>query len=89
MTNGIYGFIIALILGKMEKKQMSLKQFRTNCQKTQQELSKEIKTKRSTYSMWECGKSQPPLNKIPLLANALNVSESEIIECFKAIKKEI
>ena len=68
---------------------MSLKQFRTNCQKTQQELSKEIKTKRSTYSMWECGKSQPPLNKIPLLANALNVSESEIIECFKAIKKEI
>ena len=66
-----------------------LKDIREDNDINQETMSQILGVPRSTYSMWECGKSQPPLNKIPLLANALNVSESEIIECFKAIKKEI
>ncbi len=49
---------------------------------TQFELSKILKVSQSTVSMWEIGKSKPPITKISLLAEALNVSESEILKCF-------
>lgn len=61
---------------------MNFKNLREKSQKSQQLLAEEIGVKRTTLTMWENGKSNPPLNKIPLLANALNVSELEIIQCF-------
>lgn len=60
---------------------MSLKELRLKCQKTQQEIAQLVGAKRSTYSMWESGKAQPPLNKISALAVALNVSTGEIVSC--------
>lgn len=62
---------------------MGLKELRKKNSIPQKELAKLLSVKQSTVSMWETGKSTPPLNKIPLLARALNVSESEIIDCFK------
>lgn len=58
---------------------MSLKDFRKKCQLTQQGLAKSIGVNRSTYTMWERGKTKPPLNKIYALAIALNVSVVEIV----------
>ena len=62
---------------------MNFKNLREKSQKSQQLLAEEIGVKRTTLTMWENGKSNPPLNKIPLLANALNVSELEILQCFQ------
>ena len=60
---------------------MNLKELRLKRQITQQDLSRAIRVNRSTYAMWESGKAQPPLNKIILLASALNVSPGEIVNC--------
>lgn len=60
---------------------MDLKELRLKCQKTQQEIAQLVGAKRSTYSMWESGKAQPPLHKIFLLASAMNVSPGEIVSC--------
>ena len=66
---------------------MNLKELRLKCQITQQDLAKAISVNRSTYAMWESGKSQPPLNKISALASALNVSAGEIVSCILAIRQ--
>lgn len=60
-----------------------LKQLRENAKLTQAELSKKINVKQATMSLYENGKRTPPLNKIGALAKALNVSEADIIACFK------
>ena len=61
---------------------MSIKELRLKSQITQQEIASAISVNRSTYAMWESGKVKPPLDKIVLLASALNVSPGEIFNCF-------
>ena len=60
-----------------------LKQLRQENNLTQRKLSEIIGVKQSTVCMWELKKATPPINKIGKLAKALNVSEAEIIACFK------
>ena len=62
---------------------MDFKELRKKSNIQQITLAEKLNIKQSTVSMWENGKSNPPLNKIPLLANALNVSELEILQCFQ------
>lgn len=59
-----------------------LKELRVKKCITQTELAEELNVKQSTVSQWESGKVKPPLDKIVLLASALNVSPGEIFNCF-------
>lgn len=60
-----------------------LKELRIKNGLTQNDLSEILGVKQNTISMWETKKATPPLNKIGALAKALNVSEADIIACFK------
>lgn len=62
---------------------MQMKDFRVKCRSSQQIVARKIGVGRTTYTMWELKKSTPPLKKISALAKALNVTEAEIIACFK------
>ena len=59
-----------------------LKELRRKAGLTQKGLAEKIKTTEAAISHYENGKRTPPLNKIGLLASALNVNESDIIACF-------
>lgn len=58
-----------------------LKKLRLENNLTQAKLSKMLNVKQGTVSMWERGKTKPPLTKIYALARALNVSVGEIVSC--------
>lgn len=60
-----------------------LKELRIKNGLTQNDLSEILGVKQNTVSMWETKKATPPLSKIGALAKALNVSEADIIACFK------
>lgn len=62
---------------------MKMKDYRIKCRISQQCVAQKIGVGRTTYAMWELKKATPPINKIGKLAKALNVSEAEIIACFK------
>ncbi len=66
-----------------------LKEIRQKQGITQIELSKALNVQQSTVSMWETGASKPPLDKVSALAQALHVSELQILQCFHkgAIRK--
>lgn len=49
---------------------------------TQIQLSKLLGVSNRTISMWETGNSVPRIKMIKRIANLLNVSSSEILECF-------
>lgn len=48
----------------------------------QQDLAKACGIKQTTISKWERGKARPKLDTIKKLADILQVSVEEIIECF-------
>ncbi len=61
---------------------MSLKELRENNNFSQQELAAKISVKRSTYAMWETGKSAPKTTDLPKIAEALKVTVEDIVNCF-------
>lgn len=48
----------------------------------QQDFAAAIGVKQSTLSMWENGHSKPEIETIKKLAEVLEVSVAEILECF-------
>lgn len=60
-----------------------LRELREKNKLTQKALSEKIKVRQSTVSMWEQKKAIPHLDKIERLAQVLNVTESDVIKCFK------
>ena len=59
----------------MENKPLvNLKKYRKNCKLSQAELAKKIGIERYRIADWEQGRSQPSLDNLVALANALSVS---------------
>mgnify|MGYP001015485628 CR=1 FL=1 len=66
---------------------MSFKQILEESKMTQAQLSKEINVHQTLVSLWVRGKCVPRLPMIPLLAQKLNRTETEIIRCFTQKEK--
>ena len=61
---------------------MVLKELREKNNLSQQELSDKLDVKRSTYAMWETGKSVPKTTDLPKIAKLLNVTVLDVVNCF-------
>ena len=62
---------------------MKLKQLRIKQGFEKQfDFAEALNVKQSTLSMWETGKSKPDIDMVKKIATVLNVSVSEILECF-------
>ena len=54
----------------------------------QEDIARHVSIDRSSVARWETGISQPTIDKIPLLAKLLGVTEGEIIAAIAASKNE-
>lgn len=54
---------------------------------TQKELAKKLGSTQQLISRWASGKGVPKTTDLPRIANALNVSVEQVLECFTAEKK--
>ena len=62
-----------------------LRALRTEKGKTQEEMAKELKIKRSTYGEYERGKIMPPVDKIEVLANILETTPQHLLGWGKTV----
>ncbi len=62
---------------------MTLKELRKKANLTQIELSKKIGVSGVAVNYYENGKRKLPIDKVSALAQALNVSELQILQCFQ------
>lgn len=56
-----------------------LRQYRNNCEFTQQQIADVLKIDRSTYSYYETGKTEPSLATISQLARIFNISPAALL----------
>lgn len=62
---------------------MKLKQLRMQQGfEKQLDFAEALNVKQSTLSMWETGNSKPDIDMVKKIATVLNVSVSEVLECF-------
>lgn len=62
---------------------MKLKQLRIKQGFEKQfDFAEALNVKQSTLSMWETGNSKPDIDMVKKIATVLNVSVSEVLECF-------
>ena len=65
----------------------NIKRFRTKCGMTQDELAEKLSVTRQAVSNWERGKTEPDIETLDRLAQALDVSTEELIYGEEAKKK--
>lgn len=59
----------------------NLRRLRNRARKSQTQLARECGYKtQSIVSMWEAGARKPPVDKLPLLAKALNCTINDLFE---------
>lgn len=66
---------------------MNFRELRKRSGLKQKDLVRKLDVKKSAVSMWETGKSRPKIDMLPKLAEALNCSVEEIVNCFKEPQK--
>lgn len=67
---------------------MKLQELRLGKKLSQKRFARAIGEKQSTVSMWEGGHSTPSLQKMKKIATALEVSLSDIVNCFVANERD-